>query len=181
LNKLNDYYKQSKKIDSVVRNDLVGDDEIVYGARSVNKILPSHLEKPTEDWDIYSKTPKAAAVEAERKLDRSFGDNYFETKKAIHPGTWKVTSKVTNRGVIDFTKRTKEIPYRTIGGIRYAKLSHTKENIKRALSEPESSYRHEKDKETRQRIAIYEKGLPKQEKRTNPKKFSLFSGKNLFG
>jgi len=185
LEEINEYYKNQGRINSIIKNDLVGDDEIVYGARSLNAHFPSHLDKPTEDWDILSKTPKKAAFEAEKKLDKGFGGDYFETKKAVHPGTWKIKSKITNRGVADFTKQEKEVKYKTIGSIRYATLENAKQNIKKSLSDPESHFRHDKDKEARQRINIYEKKYkirPQIYKKRSNKRLSLnlFSGRNLF-
>ena len=180
LKELNEYYKNQGRVDSVLREDLRGDDEIVYGARAVNAVLPDHLDKQTEDWDIMSKTPKKAAFEAERKLDTAFGGDFFETKPAIHPGTWKVKSKVTKRGVADFTKQEKKTDYHEIDGIRFATLDHQKDNIKRSLADPESRFRHDKDKETRQRIKIYESKYKKKEVRRPKQSRSLFSGGNLF-
>lgn len=180
LKELNDYYKEEDKVNRVIRRDLKGDDEVVYGARALNAHFPPHLDKPTEDWDIYSPTPRAAAFEAEAKLDRAFGGDFFETEPAIHPRTWKIKSKITKRGVADFTK-SRDPPYKTIGGIRYATLDHAKENIKKSLSDPESKFRHDKDREARQRIRIFESKYGK--KRAPPRKKrrkNIFEGANLF-
>ena len=179
IKELNKYYKDQGKVDWIIKQDLKGDDEIVYGARSLNAHFPTHLDKPTEDWDILSKTPKNAAYEAERKLDRAFGGDYFETKEAAHPGTWKIKSKVTKRGVADFTKQEKKVKYKIIGGIRYATLDNAKQNIKKSLADPKSYFRHDKDKEARQRINIFE-SIKRKKKTPSKHRKSMFEGGNIF-
>lgn len=158
------YYKKAHKTDSIIKKRLVADqkeanpdEEIVYGARSVNVRLPDFLQKYTEDWDIYSKNAEQTAKEIEKDLDKYFGGNYFEVKPAKHEGTFKVISRVTERGVADITLPEKVIKYDTIRGIKYATLDEQVINIKKTLADPASQFRHRKDRETLQRIKLSKK------------------------
>jgi len=168
--KLLGYYKKAAKgeVDETVKEFLKGKKKVVYGAQSVNEWLPDYLEKFTEDWDIYSHTPEESAKRLEKLLDEQFGGDYFEVRPAKHEGTFKVVSKVTKRGVADLTIPDKTITYQTTGGVGYATLDEQVKNIKSALADPSSEYRWDKDKETLQRINIFER-LPKPKKRRTVK------------
>jgi len=160
------YYKKTQMADKVILKNVKKKGHIIYGARAVNQRLPVYLKKPTEDYDILSTTPKKTAKRVEKKLDKKYGGNYFDTKPAMHPGTYKVINLVTKRGIADYTKPTNKVPYSKIKGIKYAKLSYQKDRIKQSLGDPKSKFRHEKDKETLQRIKIKEstKRKPRQKK-----------------
>ena len=131
---------------------------IVHGARATNAQLPAHLDKHTDDWDMFvSSDALAAANKLESMLDARYEGNYFEVKPALHPGTYKVMSRVTGKEVADITVPDKFIEYETIEGIRFATLDYHVRQIIRTLDDPESKYRHIKDKETLQRIRIHQK------------------------
>lgn len=155
LTKAEVYYKHKKIIPRVIMS-ATEKKETIYGAQALNIQLPSHLRKQTEDYDIFSPTPKKSATETEKALDKAFKGNYFYVEPAKHPGTFKVKSRVTLSGVADYTKPEQRIPYRTIGGRRYVKLSYVKKHIAKTLKDPEAKFRWEKDKEALQRIKIYE-------------------------
>ena len=174
LKQKEEYYRRKAKAEKIILRNAKQGKHIVYGARSVNVFLPKHLEKHTEDWDIFSKTPIKTANKVEKKLDKSYGGDYFETKPALHPGTHKVINKVTKRGVADYSKPDKKVPYVRRKGVRYAKLEFQKGRIKMSLSDPKSKFRHEKDKETRQRIRIYE--LQKKKRRKPTRSRNMFAG-----
>lgn len=152
------YYQNKELGEKVILGDAKQDKHVIYGARAINKQLPSFLQSHTEDFDIFSKTPKADAYEAEKKLDKAFGGDFFKVAKAKYPNTWKVKSNVTGKTAVDYTYPGKQkVPSKNLGGNRYAKLSWMKKQIKRNLNNPKSSYRFEKDNEALQRIEIYEK------------------------
>ena len=174
------YYKKPNLVKEVILKNAKKKGHIVYGARSVNKRLPSYLKKPTEDYDILSTTPKKTANKVERKLDKKYGGNYFETKPAMHPGTFKVINLVTKRGVADYTKKDNKVPHSKIGGVKYAKLSYQKDRIKQSLKDPKSKFRHDKDKETLQRIKIKESIKSKPKRRKTKRILNLKNNHNLF-
>ena len=158
------YYKNKEKIHKVVKQNIEKRKHIVYGARALNAHFPPHLDRHTEDWDVYSNTPKKTAMRVEKKLDRTYGGDYFYVEQAVHPGTYKVKSRVTRTGVADYTKPDQTIPYKTIGGKRYVKLSHVKKHIKKTLKDPNAKFRHDKDREALQRIKLYENSKKKKRK-----------------
>lgn len=155
------YYKkdkQGKLSDKVIVKEIKDTDAIVYGARSVNAILPSYLRKHTDDWDIYvDDEPKEVAQKMEKALDKRYGGNFFKVEPAKHENTYKIRSKVTNRGIADITLKENPVDKRTIGGINYAVLDYQVDRIKKTLSNEENQFRHKKDRETLQRIKIYKK------------------------
>ena len=123
----------------------------------MNKRFPNFLDRHTEDFDIYSTHPKKDARQAERRLDRAFGGDYFYVKAAMHPGTWKVVAHANETGYADYTKPDKRVPFDRIGGKKYVKLGHVKSHIRKTLRDPEAKYRWEKDRDALNRILIYEK------------------------
>jgi len=150
------FYKKNIVIEKRLRRN----DDIVYGARAMNAQLLLPFRKHTDDYDIYSKHPKKHAKQMEKALDRSAMGDYYYTKPALHPGTFKVMDKGFDRrkgthddfGIIDFTKQTKTFKTINKGGIRYTHLSERVKDIKRSLNDPLSEYRHEKDKKDLYRI-----------------------------
>jgi hypothetical protein len=147
--------------------------EIIYGARALNKRFPKWLDKPTQDYDIYSKTPRKDAKQVERALDKRFKGDHFYTEPAQHKGTWKVKAHANQEGYADYTKPEGKIPYKTIGGKNYVALSHVKKNIKKTLKDKESAYRHAKDRDALNRINLYEQ--IKKKKKSVKRKTPMFS------
>jgi len=155
LRQTKQFHKHKKKIPGAIRSR-VDNHEVIFGAHALNVRFPAYLERQTMDYDIFSPTPKRDALEAEKALDNVFGGDFFYTHPALHPGTWKVRSYVDQEGYVDYTKPKKKIPYDRIKGKKYVKLSHVKKTIKKTLKDPESSYRHGKDRDALNRIRIYE-------------------------
>ena len=150
------------KIYDVVLNQARKKKQIVYGAQAMNRQLPLFFQRPTEDYDVHTNNPKAVAHKTQSTLDRevSGGRDEFFSKPALHPGTHKVMhvgkdmkpNTEDDIGVADYTEMPKGLPTVTVEGIRYEKLSHIKERKKEILKDPESKYRHEKDREDIRRI-----------------------------
>ncbi len=159
------FYRANKKGDAgsaaVIKRFLAGRDAVVFGARAVNRRLPDHLDKHTEDWDILTgKDPEKIARKIEVALDKRYGGNFFFVEPALHPGTFKVKSRVTGRTVADVSGFTEVIPSVEINNINYATLDHQVKNIRRSLADEGSTFRHDKDRETLQRINIYRANHP---------------------
>lgn len=150
------YYRNRKKIDRVILRNVKRKQHIIYGARAVNQQVRKPLRKETTDYDIYSTTPRQTANRVERRLDKRFGGDYFKVEQAIHKGTYKIKSNVDSTGYADYTKPQGKIRTIKRKGIKYAHTSHQLKQIKKSLADKESKFRHEKDKETRQRIKLNE-------------------------
>jgi len=155
LSKVEHFHRQKPKISRTILSK-VDDKEIIYGAKALNKRFPPFLDRHTTDYDIYSTHPHKDAREAERALDKAFGGDYFYVKPALHPGTWKVKAHANEETYADYTKPEEKIPYDRIGGKKYVKLSYVKKRIHKTLRDPESKYRHDKDRDALARILIYE-------------------------
>ena len=156
LKKVKHFHRQKHKIPKIILGK-VDKKEIIYGARALNKRFPKFLDKPTQDYDIFSTHPKKDAREAERALDKGLRGDHFFVKPALHPGNFKVIAHVTNEGYADYTKPDETIPFDIIDGKKYVKLGHVKKTIRKTLADPESAYRHSKDRDALNRILIYEK------------------------
>jgi hypothetical protein len=159
LKEAEQYYKKNQRgklADKVIMHELKGNDEVVYGARSVNAVLPAYLRKHTEDWDIFTEDdPQVVATKIEKALDKRYGGDYFYVIPAKHEGTYKVKSRVTKRDVADVSIKEDNITKKKVGGINYMPLDYQVGKLKAALSHEESKFRHDRDMETLQRIEIF--------------------------
>lgn len=134
--------------------------EIVYGAQSMNKQIIPFLHRSSFDYDIFSPKPRSSARSIEKELDRRSGGNYYYTKPAMHPGTWKVMDvgldnkkgTTDDYGVVDYTKQPRQVSFTIINGVRYVKTSATVADKRKALRDKQYAFRHEKDREDIRRI-----------------------------
>ena len=162
LDKAEKYYRVGRgPIDRIVEDELVSSDMIVHGGRAMNAQLPDWLDKATEDWDLLSTTPKQTAKRLEKLLDEHYSGDFFKVTPARHEGTFRILNNVTLKGVADISLLEKKIDYVTKDSIKYATLEHHVERIKATLADPTKKFRWKKDKETLQRIRIYQRLRPK--------------------
>ena len=150
------FHKNKSKIGSIILGTL-DDGEVIYGEQALKARFPKFLERPTTDYDILSKHPKREAIEAEKALDKAFGGDYFYVKEAQHPGTYKVVAHANQEGYADFTEmpEDKKIKYDTIKKRNYVKLSYEEKNRQKSLKDPNSAWRHGKDRDALNRIRLY--------------------------
>ncbi len=144
------------KIGPVILSTAKKRKQIIYGSRAMNKQLPGILQRGTIDWDVLARKPKASARLVERQLDKKVagGRDDFFMRPARHPGTYKVMhegydQKHNTRDdieVADYSKMQK-VPTVRIKGIRYQSLSSIRKGKKKTLKDPESKYRHRKDRQ----------------------------------
>lgn len=157
LKKTESYLRRRKKFeDKTIINQIKKRKAIVYGSKSVNKQLPSHLRTKEGDYDIFTKKPKKFSRVLEKKLDKKARGNFYETEPAIYEGTYKIKRRLSGVNVADVSKTPKKIGTISRNGITYANLQFQKGQIKKSLSDPESKFRHKKDKFTRTRIKLAE-------------------------
>lgn len=143
------------RIGPIVKRQAKRNKEIIYGAQAIKHQIFEPLSRPTLDWDLFSSNPKKSARQLERSLDKSAGGNWFYTKPAQHPGTHKVMDigqdmkKGTDDdfGVADYTEMQRGVKTRTIRGVKFTRLSEVSKSKRAVLKDPESKYRHEKDRQ----------------------------------
>ncbi len=150
------YYRNKKVAQVMVMQDAAEDEHVIYGEHAVKVQLPSYLHRETEDFDVFAKNPKKEAKEMEKKLDKTYGGDFFSVKPAKHKGTYKVKSNVTKRTVVDYTKIPKKLKTTKIGSNTYVKLGSIKNQIKKTLKNEKAKFRHDQDFETLQRIRLGE-------------------------
>ena len=172
LDKVERFHRMKGRIKEVILRT-IREKEIIHGEQAVAVRLPSHLQRHTRDYDVFSDTPKKDAIEAEEELDEEFGGDFFEVTPAEHPGTHKVRSKIDGRTYADFSEHPeKEVPSEVVQGKNYVTLAFIKKRLRAILKEKEKEFRHAKDRDTLNRIKIYERireqqslGILKQEKK----------------
>lgn len=167
IKKVNRFYRNKESIPKIILSK-TDKHEIIYGARAINKQVPKHLRKHTEDYDIYSKTPRRDARQTERALDKKFGGDFFSVKPAVHPGTYRVNSNINKVTYADYTDYKDKIPFKTIQGKKYVDLEYIKKGIRKTLKDDTAKFRHEKDRDALRRIQAGEKA--KKRKRIVKKK-----------
>ncbi len=150
------FFRNQKKVGTIIINHVKKRGLILFGQKATNRQLPKDLRKDTEDYDIFSPTPKKSARRIERKLDKKLKGNFFFVKKAKFGGTYKVISKIGNKGVVDVGEKKPNVTIVTKKGIKLASLDFQKGQIKKSLADKASSFRHPKDREVRSRIKIAE-------------------------
>jgi len=136
-------------IQRVVRTRLAKTKRIVHGGRAQNIQLPRHLERPTKDWDVFADNPRKAAMNMDKALDKKFRGNLFHVKKGTgSPGVkvFKVKSKVTGEGIVDFATPQEQIPWIAKRGKRFATLKQQVNRAKENLKDPEKKFRAAKDR-----------------------------------
>jgi hypothetical protein len=153
------YYQNKELAKALILQDAMEDGHIIHGAQAVNAQLPVHLQKHTEDFDIYAKGSEKQAKQMEKKLDKAYDGDYFRVEKGRHKGTHKVKSNVTNKTVADYTSQGKKPKSITIMGNKFATLSAMKGKIRKTLRDEKQAFRWDKDREVLQRIQLNEGAL----------------------
>jgi len=118
LEKVDNFHRKKQLIKEILLRT-IKNKEIIYGEQAVKIRVPEHLQRHTDDYDVYSRTPKRDAIEAEKELDREFGGDYFDVTPAEHKGTFKVRSRINGKGYADFTYPDKNYGYDEIDGHNY--------------------------------------------------------------
>ncbi len=172
--------KNKRRINHIVRQEVKKAGAIIFGARSVNKQVPKHLETQTMDFDIKTrKNPRKLAKRIERRLDKKFGGNFFEVKPAAFPGTHKVINRVSKEGLADVSKQKLKIGFVKRKGVKFANLKFQKKKIQESLDDPESRFRHDKDRFGKLRIKLAERPKTKPNVR-RPRRKRLSTSFNNF-
>ncbi len=136
---------------------------IVHGARAINAYLPAWLDKDTKDWDILTKgNAENVARALEQKLDKRYGGDFFSVKPGVHPGTFRVWSKVSGDVVADITLQDRQVEFHKLKGINYASLEYHEMKCIENIADPEKKHRHNKDADALKRILIFKKLKKKQ-------------------
>jgi len=134
--------------------------EILRGARAMNRQLSiGLLERGTEDYDLFSKSPKKSALELERELNRKAGGDFYYVKPLAHRGTFRVMDKGNDLksshddfGIVDYTKEPKKTKKVMIDNIWHSHISERIKDAKQNLADPRAIHRHAKARGDLERI-----------------------------
>lgn len=143
-----------------IREQAKRNNETLRGARGMNRQLAfGFLERGTEDYDLFSKSPKQSALELERTLDRKSGGDFHYVKPLVHRGTFRVMDKGNDLksphddfGIVDYTKEPKGTKKVMIDGIWHSHISERIKDAKQNLADPLAVHRHSKARGDLERI-----------------------------
>lgn len=133
-------------------------EQIIHGARAINRQLPTYLRKETEDYDVLTRKPKQSAEELVEELNKRVGKNEFRIEKAQHKGTFKIKDS-SGKTIADYTQLKKVPKTVTSWGNKFYNLSSIKKNIQKRLHNPTKEFRKEKDMNALGRINISEENF----------------------
>ena len=124
---------------------------VIYGQRATNFHLPTNLRKETKDYDILTSKPKSKAEELVKELNKYY-PNKYEVIPAKYKKTFKIKNRETGETFSDFTGTTRLPESYNELGIRRASLKYSEKKLKKSIKNPASSFRHEKDRDTLNKI-----------------------------
>jgi len=159
---LENYYRKepvaTKKAILAFLRDSQNPEMVVFGSQALNAHFPDWLDKETKDWDVVVESDAGKlAYQLETKLDRRYGGDFFGVEPAIHPGTFRIRSKVTGVVVADVSLKDREIKFKQMQGINYATLDWLEGEAERVIASPEAKFRRHKDVDNLQRIRVYKR------------------------
>ena len=141
---------------------------IIHGARATNVFLPPQFQRPTRDWDLWSRRSLQDSKELKDELNKNCPSCYCESSIPLEDSNqtvYRVVDCRTGHEVADFMcmpSKTKNL-YKLIGGVRYETLEHAKLQYKEILNNPRLRHRHQKSLLDLQRIEAFERSLKKGE------------------
>ncbi len=131
---------------------------IVFGSQALNAHFPDWLDKDTKDYDVVTTgDAEGLAGKLERILDKRYGADFFSVEPAIHPGTFRIRSKVTGVVVADVSLKDREIKFTRMKGVNYASLDWLEWEAERLIADPAAEFRRAKDKDNLQRIRVFKR------------------------
>jgi len=135
----------------IILNSIARNRQVIYGQQATNFQIPSNLRKETKDFDILTRKPKESAENLTKELNKYY-PNRYKISPAKHKKTFHVKDLTTKETIADYTGTTKKPKSYNELGVRYVDLSYSKKKLKQSIKNPNSSFRHEKDKDTLARI-----------------------------
>ena len=144
-------YKDSQNVKNVILDLAQKERQVVYGQQSVNVQLPSKFRRETKDYDILTKKPKLMAEKLAKRLNKEYGEGEYTVEPAKYKKTFKVKDK-SGKTIADYTLTTKKPKSKEVWGVKYADLPSQERKLKRILKDEASSFRHDKDLDTLNKI-----------------------------
>ena len=183
MNGFNPYKpKKDDVLDKTVLKHTKKHKNVIHGRKSLNSQLSEPFHRRTNDWDIFSKTPKAHMISLDNQLDEAVGYDAFQeatiqlmdSDKIIY----RVISRRTGEEVADFMLSPPGLKYKLISGVRYETLTHAKKIYKGILSNPALRDRWAKTRGDLNDIIAFERQLKNGEKKQHtiskiPREFKL--------
>jgi len=155
------------RVDDVILTKARRNKQIIYGSKAMDRQLTPILREERSDYDVYSKRPRRDANDVQRQLDRVVADghNDFYSKPALHKDTWKVMHEGKDGekntrddvGIVDYTNMKRKIKTVSYNGIAYEEINSIVKRKHQILADPQSKYRHEKDKKALNIIGLSKK------------------------
>lgn len=158
------YHLRKHQIPRIIGREARRKRQVIYGAQAMNVQLPFLLRRRTEDFDIYTRNPRASAQAMQRRLDREVaGQDDFYARRAKHRGTWRVMHEGLDQrkrtkddiGIVDYTKQPRSLETVKRNRLTYQSLRSVEARKRKILRDPKSRYRHRKDRADLERIECF--------------------------
>ena len=148
-------------VDNLVKSNIKNTKAVVVGSKALNKQVGGLYAKPTDDIDIVTKNALKQAKKLENQIDNRYRSDMVDIHPAEHPGTFRILSNYGVKDVADFTIPTRKIKSVKIKGVKYQSLNDIIKDREKILRDPQSKYRHDKDRMTIAKIKAYQKSIKK--------------------
>jgi len=114
---------------------------VIHGGKSLNKQLPQHLHRRSNDYDMWAKKPQERMDKMEDSLDKAVGADMFYEESIPMAGSnkrvYRVMSRITNDAVVDYINApNKKGYYKIMGGVKWETLDHAKKIYRKILNDP---------------------------------------------
>lgn len=133
-------------------------DRVVYGARAINAQVPPEYKRPTEDWDIKTRSARQFVRKLESDLEELNVKDMFTVEQLPVRGedfnVFRIVHKPTGKPLVDASvpKNLSLPPHVVIEEIKYKTLEAVKESKLEDVRNPEKNYRRQKDMRDLKRI-----------------------------
>ena len=145
------------KIPGMIKKEAKRTNSIIYGSRAMNRQMRyGFMERKANDFDVMTRHPKKTANIMQRKFDKEItnGVDDFYVKEAEHKGTFKVMydgfdgkrRTKDDFSIVDYSS-IRRVKTRKLSGNRYETMKSIEKGKRKTLKDPESKYRHKKDRE----------------------------------
>lgn len=135
------------KIQEIILDTANKKNQVIYGARAINRQLPVPLRKQTTDYDILTKNPKKSAKELIEEI-KPYTSKQLTIEKAKHKGTYKV--KLDGKTIVDYTQIPSKIKTKRSWGNKLKDIKSIKRGLQKTTKR--GDFRKDKDLDTLNRI-----------------------------
>jgi hypothetical protein len=128
----------------IVRSQSVKDKVVIYGAQAVNALVGPMHTRPTNDFDVYSHTPKKHSIHLERSIDNHVKADVSHVEEVTFKGPdgklgrmYRVKLKNFDT-VADYNKMPSSVKFIVKNGVRYENLRSAEKKYNSMIAQGET-------------------------------------------